>query len=130
MDMSGGYHPEWDNPITKEVTWYALTDQWILAQKLRILKIQSGKQKKVKKKETQHVDTSFLRIGNKIPMEWVTETKFGAETERRTTQRLAHLRIHPIISLQMQTLLHMPETFCWKDPDKDVTCEAMSVPDK
>ena len=28
------------------------------------------------------MDTSYLlRIGNKIPMEGVTETKFGAETE-------------------------------------------------
>jgi hypothetical protein len=36
------------------------------------------------KKEDQHVDTSFLlRIGNKIPMEEVTETKFGTETEGR-----------------------------------------------
>ena len=34
------YHPEGDNPITKEHTWYALTDNWILAQKLRIPKIQ------------------------------------------------------------------------------------------
>jgi hypothetical protein len=31
------------------------------------------------KKEDQSVDTSILlRIGNKIPMEGVTETKFGA----------------------------------------------------
>ena len=22
MDGSGGYHPEWGNPITKELTWY------------------------------------------------------------------------------------------------------------
>jgi hypothetical protein len=30
------------------------------------------------------VDTSFLlRMGNKIPMEGVTKTKFGAETEGR-----------------------------------------------
>jgi hypothetical protein len=36
---------------------------------------------KLKKKEDQSVDTSpLLRIGNKIPMEGVTETKFGAET--------------------------------------------------
>ena len=35
---------------------------------------------KLKKKEDQSVDTSFLlRIGNKIPMEGVTETKFGAK---------------------------------------------------
>jgi hypothetical protein len=31
MDVSGGYHPEWGNPITKEVTGCALTDKWILA---------------------------------------------------------------------------------------------------
>jgi hypothetical protein len=46
---------------------------------------------KLKKKEDQSVDNSFLlRIGNKIPMEGVTETKFGVETEGRTIQRLPH----------------------------------------
>jgi hypothetical protein len=35
---------------------------------------------KLKKNEDQRVDT-FLRIGNKTPMEGVTETKFGAETK-------------------------------------------------
>jgi hypothetical protein len=29
----------WGNPITKELTQYALTDKWILAQKHRIPKI-------------------------------------------------------------------------------------------
>ena len=54
---------------------------------------------KLKKKEDQSVDTSFLlRMGNKIPMEGVTETKFGAETEGRTIQRLPHLGIYPIRS--------------------------------
>jgi hypothetical protein len=44
---------------------------------------------KIKKKEDQSVDISFLlRIGNKIPIEGVTETKFGAETEGRTIQTL------------------------------------------
>jgi hypothetical protein len=48
---------------------------------LRILKIQFAKHKKIKKKQDQRVNTSFLlRIGNKIPMEEVTETKFGAKT--------------------------------------------------
>ena len=43
------------------------------------------------KNEDQSVDTSFLlRMGNKISMEGVTETKFGAETEGRTIQRLPH----------------------------------------
>jgi hypothetical protein len=52
---------------------------------------------KLKKKEAQSADTSFLRMGNKIPMEGVTETKFGgAETEGRTIQRLLHSGIHSI----------------------------------
>jgi hypothetical protein len=55
--------------LFEEVTWYALTDKWILAQELRIL----------------------LRRGNKIPMEGVTETKFKVETGGTTTQRLPYL---------------------------------------
>jgi hypothetical protein len=44
------------------------------------LQIQFAKHKKIKEKEDQCVDTSFLlRIGNKIPMEGVTEKMFGAE---------------------------------------------------
>ena len=47
---------------------------------------------KLKKKEDQSVDTFFLlRMGNKIPMEGVTEAKCAAETEGMTIQRLPHL---------------------------------------
>jgi hypothetical protein len=63
-------------------------DKWILAQKFRIL----------------------IRRGNKIPMEGVTETKFGAKTEGTTIQRLPHLGIHPIS--QTQTLWQMPTGAC------------------
>jgi hypothetical protein len=67
-----------------------------LAQKLRIPKIQFAKHMKFKKKEDQSVDTSFLpRMGNKIPMEGVTETKLGAELEGMITG------IHPINSHQI-----------------------------
>jgi hypothetical protein len=46
---------------------------------------------KLKKKEDQSVDTLFLlRMGNKIPMEGVTETKFRAQTEGMTFQILPH----------------------------------------
>ena len=39
----------------------------------------------LKKNEDQSVDTMpFLRIGNKTPVEGVTETKFRAETKGRT----------------------------------------------
>jgi hypothetical protein len=51
MDVSGVYNPEWGNPITKEVTWYALTDKWILVQKPRIPKVQLPKHKKIKKED-------------------------------------------------------------------------------
>jgi hypothetical protein len=61
---------------------------------------------------TQQVDTSFLlRIGNKIPMKGVTETKFRTKMKGWTLQRLSHPGIHPIISHQTQTLLHMPARF-------------------
>jgi hypothetical protein len=77
-------------------------------QKLRIPKIQFPKHKKIKK-EDQHMGTSFLlRIGNKIPMEGITETKIGAETKGLTIQRLPNPGNHPIISQQTQTLWHMP----------------------
>jgi hypothetical protein len=57
------------------------------------------------KKEDQSVGTLFLlKMGNKIPMEDVTETKFGAEPEGMTNQRLPHLGIHPINNHQTQTL--------------------------
>jgi hypothetical protein len=49
---------------------------------------------KLKKKEDQSVDTLFLlRMGNKIPMEGVTETKFGVEGSSRDYLPLG---IHPI----------------------------------
>jgi hypothetical protein len=108
MDWCGGYHPEWGNPITKEHTWYALTDKWILAQKLRIP----------------------LRRGNKIPMEGVTETKFRAETEGTTIQRLPHLGIHPINNHQTQTLLQMPTRAHWREPGIAVSWGPLPVPDK
>jgi hypothetical protein len=76
-------------------------------------KYNAYKHMKLKKNEDQSVDTiPLLRIGNKTPLEGVTETKFEAEMKGWTIQRLPHPEIHPIISHQMQTLLHMPERFC------------------
>jgi hypothetical protein len=42
----------------------------------------------------------------------VTETKVGAKKKGWTIQRLPHPGVHPIISHQTQTLLHMPARFC------------------
>ena len=56
IDGTRKYHPECGNSITKEHSWYALTDKWILGQKLRIPKIQFTNHLKLKKKEDQSVD--------------------------------------------------------------------------
>ena len=54
-----------------------------------------------REKEDQSGNTLIiLRRGNKIPMEGVTETECGAETEEMTIQRLPHLGIHPIKTKQ------------------------------
>jgi hypothetical protein len=68
---------------------------------------------KLKKKEDQSVDTLILlRMGNKIPMEGVTETKLRAEHEGMTIQRLPHLGVHPLNNHQTQTLMHIPTIAC------------------
>jgi hypothetical protein len=65
------------------------------------------------KKKDQSVDISFLlRMGNKIPMEGVTETRFKAKMEGKNIQRLPHLGTHPIYNHQTQTLLYMPARYC------------------
>jgi hypothetical protein len=75
--------------------------RWILAQKHRTPKKHFAKHKKIKKRENQWVDILFLfRIGTKIQMKGVTETKLGAKTKGWTIQRLPHPGIHPIISHQ------------------------------
>ena len=62
-----------------------------------------------------------------LSIKGVTETKFRAEMEERTIQRLPHPGIHPIYNHQTQTLLHIPARFCWQDPDIAISYEAMPV---
>jgi hypothetical protein len=47
----------------------------------------------------------------------VTESKFIAETEETTTQRLPHLGIHPVNNHQTQTLWQMPTRAYRQEPD-------------
>ena len=129
MARSRKHNTEWGNPITKEHTWYALIDKWILAQKLGIPKIQFTDQMILKKKKDKSMDTLvLLRRGNKIPVWGETEMKCGAETEGKAIQRLLHLGIHPVYSYQ--TLLWMPISACWQEPDIAVSWETLSVPNK
>jgi hypothetical protein len=56
---------------------------------------------KLKKKEDQVVDASILlRRGNKLTTGGNREIKCGAETDKKTIQRLPHLGIHPKYSHQ------------------------------
>jgi hypothetical protein len=113
MDGTRKYHPEKGNPITKENTWYALTDKWLLVQKLGIPKIQFTDYVKLKQKEDQSVAASvLLRRGNKILTGGNSKTKCGAGTEGKGIQRLSHLGIHPIYSHQTQTLLWILRSAC------------------
>jgi hypothetical protein len=97
MDGTRNYHHECGNLITKEHTWYTLTDEWILAQKLRIPKIQFIDHMKLKKKEDQSASVLF-RKGNKILTGANMETNCRSETEGKAIQRLSHLGIYPIYS--------------------------------
>jgi hypothetical protein len=68
---------------------------------------------KLKKKEDQNLGALiFLRKHNKILTGANTETKCGAETERKAIQRLPQLKIHVIYSQQTQTLMWMPRSAC------------------
>jgi hypothetical protein len=61
---------------------------------------------KLKKKEDQSVDSSFLlRIGNKTSIEGIKDPKYGGETEGKIIQRLPNLGIHPLCNHKTQTLL-------------------------
>jgi hypothetical protein len=64
---------------------------------------------KLKKNEDQSLDTSiYLRMGNKIYLEGVTEAMCGSEAEGITIQRLPHVMIHLINNHQTQTPLWIP----------------------
>jgi hypothetical protein len=65
----------------------------------------------------------FLEWGTKVPIERVTETKFRAEPEGMTIQRLPHLGIYPINNHQTQTLGR-----CQQEPaDRNLTGPGMGV---
>ena len=120
MDETRKYHPEWGNPVTKKYTWYVLTDKWILAQIFGIPRIKFTDHIKLKRKEDQSVDTKEEQYS----------TKCGAETEGKVIQRLPHLGICPIYSYQSPTLLWMPTSAWWQEPDIVVSWKALLVRDK
>jgi len=131
MDGTRKYHFEWGNSNTKEHTWYALTVKWILAQKLRIPRIQFTDHMKLKKLEDQRVVASvLLRRVNKIFTGGNTETKCEVETEGKVIQRWPHIGIYHIYCQQTQILLWIPRCAWWQEPDKAVSWETLPELDK
>ena len=61
MDGTRKCHPEQGNPVTKERTWYALTNKQMLVQKHKINKLQFTHHMKLKKKED-------LSEGSMVPL--------------------------------------------------------------
>ena len=61
-------HPELGNTITKECTWYALTDKWMLAQKLKI-NLQFTQHRNLKKEDLSEGALVPLRKGIKYTQE-------------------------------------------------------------
>jgi hypothetical protein len=71
-------------------------DNWILAQKFQIPKIQFTDHVKFNKKEDQSVEASgLLRRGNKMLIRGNMETKCEAETEGKAIQRWPTWRFIP-----------------------------------
>jgi hypothetical protein len=57
----------WGNSVTKEHTWYVLTDKWILGKGHELSMIQLMDHMKLKRKEHQRVDTlALLRLWQMI----------------------------------------------------------------
>jgi hypothetical protein len=115
--MNGtGKYPDWHNLIPKEHTWYALTDKWILAQKLWLRKVQFTDHMKLKK-EDHCVDTLvLLRKGDKINLKNFnlelslskgnTGTKMEQSLKERPFRDSSIMRTFPSIDTK-------PGQYCW-----------------
>ena len=131
IDGTRKYHLEWSKPIKKEHTFYVLTDQYMLAQKFLIPKIQFIYHMQLKKSEHQHVDVSvLLRMKNKLLKRGNTCTKCVAVTKGMAIQRLPYLGNHHNYRHRTKTLLGMPRSACRKEPDLAVSWEALPESNK
>ena len=68
---------------------------------------------------SHHINKTLTR-GN-------TRSNRGAGIEEKIIQRLPHQENHPICSHQTQTLLLMPRSVYWQEPDMDVSSEALPL---
>ena len=124
MDGTRKYHPEWGNPITKEHTWYTLTDKWI-SSKAQNTKTQFTDQMKLKKKEDQSMDISILlRRGSKYPWEEIQRQSVEQRLKERPSRDCPTWVSNPIVT--------KPRHYCGcqQMPDIAVSWEVLPVPNK
>jgi hypothetical protein len=112
MDKMRKYHPEQGNPVIKENTWYVLTDKQILAQKLRIPKIQITDHIKLKKKDQSGMFQSFLGGGTKYSREEIWRQSVEQRLKERPSRDCPTWGSIPYTVNKTQTLLWMPKSAC------------------
>ena len=130
MGGSRGYHSERGNPITKEHTWYALTDSGYYPRNLECPRYTSQTKWSSRRRKTKvWILQSFFEGKTKHPWKELQRQSVG-QREGMTIQRLPHLEIHPIYIHQTHTRLWMPTSACWQKPDIAVSWETLPVPNK
>jgi hypothetical protein len=60
MNGSRKYHPEWGNSVTKEHTWYVLSNKWVLVKVHGTPMVQLTDHMKLKRMKDQRLDASVL----------------------------------------------------------------------
>jgi hypothetical protein len=102
----------------------------LLAQKLRIAKIQFTDHMKLKKEDQSVGALVLLRRGNKILTRANKETKCGAEPEGKAIQTLPPPEDSSHIQSPNADTVWMPRSACWQEPDIAVSWEALPESDK
>jgi len=108
MDRTRKCHLEWGNLVTKEHTWYALIDKWILAQKL-------GTPKKKSHRSYEAQEEGRPKCGYFIPVSkhfLASATVTGFSGCTWVDQSLGDLFFSP----------------CWQEPDVGVSWKALPKP--
>ena len=127
MDGTRKYHLGWGNPITKEHTWYAQTDKWILAHKLQITKIQFTDHMKFKK-EDQSVGTSVLFRRTKYLQEQIWRLSVEERPKDRPSRDCPTWRLIPYTVTKPRHYCGCQQVHAERSLIMAVSWEALSEP--
>ena len=83
----------------------------------------------LKKKKDQSMDILALWRGKKLPMEGITKTNCGAETQGMAMQKLSHLGIHPYTVTKHRYYcgcqeVHSERSLIWLFPERP--CQSLT----